>query len=149
MGRYTYHLIFSFEPGGFSGWEILDMEVRRWEFGNKEAVVAQFPYNETEDDNSGRPPIALRRRYEELLGRGEFLDEDTHGEPAINIVEFIADQDDSAFDQPCAFGYRVETHAVYCHNDKWLYAPRKCHRSTEWPWQECPGFLAYPIEKFQ
>ena len=32
-------------------------------------------------------------------------------------------------DQPCKFGYRVGTHAVYCHNHKWEDAPRKCRRT--------------------
>ena len=59
---------------------------------------------------------------------------------AINVVELIADQEDCAFDQPCVYGYRVEAHAVYCHNDEWKDAPRKCHRSKRWPHSECPGF---------
>jgi hypothetical protein len=34
---------------------------------------------------------------------------------------------DCAFDQPCKFGYRVESHSVYCDNEKSGY--RKCHAS--------------------
>ena len=47
----------------------------------------------------------------------------------MNIVEMIADEDDCAFDQPCKYGHRVEQHAVYCHNEEWKKAPRKCRRS--------------------
>lgn len=65
----------------------------------------------------------------------------------INIVE-ILDADESAFDQPCKYGNRVGTHAVYCHNNEWDAAPRKCHRT----WytagrkrdEDCPGFAARP-----
>jgi hypothetical protein len=68
---------------------------------------------------------------------------------AFNIVELAtADSDNSAFDQPCRFGHRVEGHAVYCHNDKWDDSPRKCRRS----WytngrvkdEDCAGFEANP-----
>lgn len=63
---------------------------------------------------------------------------------AFNIVELIADQDDSAFDQPCKFGHRVEGHAVYCHHDEWVSGPRKCRRSWytggEVRDEDCPGF---------
>lgn len=70
---------------------------------------------------------------------------------AFNIVEFIADEDDSAFDQPCAFGHRVECHAVYCHNDEWEDGPRKCRRTWysggEVRDEDCPGFKANPDYK--
>jgi hypothetical protein len=36
---------------------------------------------------------------------------------AENIVEYLADPNDGAFDQPCKFGHHVQDHAVYCHND--------------------------------
>src|SRR3990167_11162825 len=36
---------------------------------------------------------------------------------AFNLVELIGGEDDCAFDQPCAFGHRVNGHAVYCHNE--------------------------------
>jgi hypothetical protein len=66
---------------------------------------------------------------------------------ALNVVEVIAD-DDCAFDQPCAFGHRVEGHAVYCHNEAWPNSPRKCRRT----WytsgrvrdEDCPGYVANP-----
>ena len=44
----------------------------------------------------------------------------------VNLVELIADE--SAFDQPCAFGHRVEGHAVYCHSAH-PDSPRKCRRT--------------------
>lgn len=64
-------------------------------------------------------------------------------ERALNVVELLAD-DDCAFDQPCRFGHRVEDHAVYCHNERWVDAPRKCRRT----WytggkvrdEDCPGY---------
>jgi len=68
---------------------------------------------------------------------------------AFNIVELVTiGNDDCACDQPCRFGNRVETHAVYCHNDNWQEAPRKCRRT----WytggtvkdEDCPGFEPNP-----
>lgn len=69
---------------------------------------------------------------------------------AFNIVELVAgmgDDADCAFDQPCAFGHRVDGHAVYCHNEAWPDSPRKCHRSqrdAEYRHEDCPGFVANP-----
>ena len=64
----------------------------------------------------------------------------------INLVEMATDE--SAFDQPCIHGNRVENHAVYCHNTEWSDAPRKCHRSWytggEERDEDCPGFKANP-----
>lgn len=59
---------------------------------------------------------------------------------SINVVEIVADQDNCAFDQPCLYGHRVESYAVYCHNDWWEDAPRKCRHSKDRPHAECPGF---------
>jgi hypothetical protein len=69
----------------------------------------------------------------------------------INLVEMAADPDKCAFDQPCFYGHRVETHAIYCHNNEWEYAPRKCRRT----WytggkikdEDCEGFLINPNYK--
>lgn len=66
----------------------------------------------------------------------------------VNLVELVAEPDDCAFDQPCAHGHRVDGHAVYCHNQDWADAPRKCRRT----WytggvtrdEDCPGFSANP-----
>ena len=71
----------------------------------------------------------------------------------IDLIELMAEDEKCAFDQPCKYGYRIENHAVYCHNKNWPGAPRKCHRS--WYWKEykkdqkdsdyhCPGFEANP-----
>lgn len=64
----------------------------------------------------------------------------------FNLVEMVADieEADCAFDQPCKWGHRVETHAVYCHNEGLIGSPRKCRRT----WytggkvrdEDCPGF---------
>ena len=66
----------------------------------------------------------------------------------INLVEMI--DDDQSFDQPCIYGNRVSGHAVYCHNDEWKDAPRKCRQS----WytgnakgcedKDCEGFKPNP-----
>ena len=65
----------------------------------------------------------------------------------INIVELVSDEE-QAFDQPCAFGNRCGGHAVYCHNEAWPNAPRKCRRSWytggEVRDEDCPGFLRNP-----
>lgn len=63
----------------------------------------------------------------------------------INLME-IAGADESAFDQPCKYGNRVGTHAVYCHTDAWADGPRKCRRTWYTGGQtrdeDCPGFAA-------
>ena len=61
----------------------------------------------------------------------------------LQLVELIAEE--CAYDQPCAHGHRVESHAVYCHNRTWEKAPRKCHRTWysggEERDEDCPGYL--------
>lgn len=67
----------------------------------------------------------------------------------MEIVEMVAEE--SAFDQPCKYGHRVESHAVYCHNDQWGGKPRKCRHTWYWGENEkgcqdkdCPGFSPNP-----
>lgn len=140
--RYTYSLVFGPENGYRGSWYILDTSIEGWQWGNhKRAIVAEFPYNE-DNSHDGRPPLVLRQKYEELLGRSEF--EETREAP-FNIVTLLADENDCGYDQVCAYGYRVETHAVYCHHTGWLYAPSKCKRGGDWPHAECPGYLANPL----
>lgn len=59
----------------------------------------------------------------------------------INIVEMI---EDGEFNQSCKHGNLVDGHAVYCHNDKWKEAPRKCRNTWytggESRDEDCPGF---------
>lgn len=67
----------------------------------------------------------------------------------LNVVELMAAAEagdvDCAFDQACAFGHRVEGHAVYCHNEAWPDRPRKCHRNrSDFPHEDCPGFVSNP-----
>jgi hypothetical protein len=61
----------------------------------------------------------------------------------VNWVEDLADEVESAFDQPCAYGNRVECHAVYCHSPR-HDMPRKCRRTWytggEIRDEDCPGF---------
>ena len=67
----------------------------------------------------------------------------------INLVELF-EADDSAFDQPCKHGNRVGGHAVYCHNNEWPDAPRKCRRTWYTGGQErdedCPGYSHNPAK---
>ena len=66
----------------------------------------------------------------------------------INLVEMFAEPEDCAFDQPCKYGHRVESHAVYCHNDEWVDGPRKCRRTWytggEVRDEDCDGFAPNP-----
>ena len=69
----------------------------------------------------------------------------------INIVELLASSEedsDCEFDQPCKFGHRVDAHAVYCHNQEWPDAPRKCRRTWytggEIRDEDCPGYQSNP-----
>ena len=105
-----------------------------------EEVLWSRPYGDDGEGGEHGWPADMRQEYERLIGRGEF--ESSNG--SWNIVEAIADE--SSFDQPCRFGNRVEGHAVYCHNDAWLYSPRKCRRTWytggEVRDEDCPGFEA-------
>ena len=60
----------------------------------------------------------------------------------------LGDPENCKFDQPCKFGYRVEDHSVYCTNETWKDAPRKCHRTWfsggEYKDEDCPGFEPNP-----
>lgn len=117
-----------------SEWRITDL--------SEDVVVFRHPWK-SEDydlDNVGVPPAEVRAELERREGRGEFLPDDKAPDSNVNIVEMISGSD-SAWDQPCRYGHRVEMHAVYCHNDAWLYAPTKCRRNrTDWPHEECRGF---------
>lgn len=67
----------------------------------------------------------------------------------MNIIELICEE--SAFDQPCKYGNRVECHVVYCHNNTWEDAPRKCRRTWytggEERDEDCPGYEPNPNYK--
>ena len=106
-------------------------------------IVWSRPITPEEYFSQGTYPDDVREEYERLLDRGEFLDEEKVPPTRPNVVELIADGD-CAWDQPCIYGYRVEEHAVYCHNEGWLYAPRKCHRCKDWPHEKCRGFKPNP-----
>lgn len=65
----------------------------------------------------------------------------------INLVEFLADPSDCAFDQPCIHGHRVEGHSVYCHHPAGV--ARKCiYRFSgvraDYEQNECGGFEPNP-----
>ena len=77
---------------------------------------------------------------------------------SLTVDEFASaiKDNESAFDQPCAFGLRCGSHAVYC-NNLVIPLPRKC-RQTWWHRdmsdaerrkerrrdEDCPGFLPNP-----
>ena len=136
---YSYHLQFS-ERGGF--WQIVECDHKTshtdW------PVVWETPYEPTKDDPLD-PPKVVREKYEELIGY-----EKAPNELFINLVELFACED-GGFDQPCIYGNRVESHAVYCHNQDWLYAPRKCHRTWYTGGKErdedCEGYKPNPAFK--
>lgn len=77
----------------------------------------------------------------------------------INIVEAMADKDETAWDTPCKHGHSVIGHATYCHNSTWKDAPRKCRRGMYCEWlfagtqdgknrfQDCPGFTPNDSDK--
>lgn len=138
--RYTYgHRHFG---EGKGEWFIQDMGDKGY-CNHDDPVVFTMPFL-PEHWELDVPPDEFRQKFEELCGRSEFAPVPEDATP--NIVEMIADEDDCAWDQPCAFGHRVETHAVYCHNDKWLYSPRKCRRNrTDWPHEKCRGFKPNPL----
>jgi hypothetical protein len=68
--------------------------------------------------------------------------------PLRNLMEMVADPHECAFDQACRFGNRVGGHAVYCHNEQWEDAPRKCRRTRYTGGverdEDCPGFEPNP-----
>lgn len=72
----------------------------------------------------------------------------------INVVELLAlgDEDEEcAFDQPCAHGHRVGSHSVYCHHPKGI--ARKCIYRWQTPAEhegnECGGYTPNPDYKAQ
>ena len=68
----------------------------------------------------------------------------------INLVEMMTagSEDDGGFCQPCKHGHLVVGHAVYCHNQEWADAPRKCRRTWytggEERDEDCPGYAPNP-----
>jgi hypothetical protein len=146
MKDYTYILTFS-AAAPDREWQIYDLSGASFSavFGDERKIVFRCPVG---SDVDGLPPIALRMKYEELLGRPEFLDFNVDPPPVLNLVEAVADEGACAWDQPCKFGHRVDTHAVYCHNSGWLYAPRKCRRNrTDFLHENCRGFKPNPSLK--
>lgn len=143
MSKYSYFLRFTSEGG--ADWYVVDISKRSAENDWDGEVLFKHPYSETELDDSGEPPMAVREVYERLIGHVPGQQQ----EPALNLVEMAAEDDDCAFDQPCAYGHRVEGHAVYCHNTSWLYSPRKCRRSWytggEVRDEDCKGYRPNPL----
>lgn len=148
MYGYAMSLKFSYEPERKAEWLITEMV--HGEYASfDDPVVWSRAYIDDEDTGEYSWPSDMRLEYERLTGKAEFDGAEDH----INIVEMMQDADDDcAWDQPCAHGHRVEYHAVYCHNKRWLYSPTKCRRGN-WgsgsPHDKCPGFLANPLFKAQ
>jgi hypothetical protein len=147
--RYSYQV--KFYGRGRGEWQIIDMGNKGYANVNDPAVwtMAYSP----EHDKFDEPPSEFREKYEALLRESGWHPQQP--DSSVNLVEMIANQDECAWDQPCAYGYRVEDHAVYCHNEHWLYSPRKCRRhrgpsvwgDDPWPHEQCPGFKANPLYK--
>ena len=116
---------------GTKGYCLLDDKVV-W---SREFIEAEFIDEQYPED--------VRKEYERLMKRGEFLPEEKTPLAKANVVEMVAGND-CAWDQPCLYGYRVDSHAVYCHNEGWLYAPRKCRRNKSWPHEQCRGYKENP-----
>lgn len=147
MANYGIETIYRFSGEDDIGeYRICDYDAPRDENYNAKVVWSR-PISKV-DEELDFYPDDLRAEYERLCGRGEFINWD-EPPPMPNLVELIADEDECAWDQPCAFGYRVEDHSVYCHNDRWLYAPRKCHRTWytggEVRDEDCRGFKPNPL----
>lgn len=121
--------------------------------GNEVGVVWRRAYDDDEDLGEYFWPADMRAEYERLNDVPEFSpnwspEAFIAGTVSIqpNVVEFM--DDEQAWDQPCVYGNRCSSHAVYCHNDGWLYSPRKCQRT----WytsgvvrdEDCPGFTPNP-----
>lgn len=142
--RYSYFL--QFGGAGKSGeWCVTDLSKAGPENDYDGEILFRHPYSDEEDGDE--PPAPVREVYEKLIGYVPGAPQ----APPENLVELMADEDGSAFDQPCAFGHRVDSHAVYCHNTSWLYAPRKCRRTWytggEIRDEDCKGFRANPFHK--
>lgn len=143
--RYSYRVVF--DSNG-ARWEIVDGG-QNGRFLNAPTIWS-MPYL-PEHDGLGQPPLEFRQRYEALLAESGFIQ--ALEPPHVNIVERVSDEDECAWDQPCAYGYRVESHAVYCHNEAWPYSPFKCRRRSgqsmrgdeAWPHAGCPGFKPNPL----
>lgn len=149
MSRYGIETRYTFGTGKPVGeYRIRDYEAERDE--NYDAPVVWSRPKTADDEKLDFYPADVRAEFERLSGRGEFIDWD-EPPPMPNLVELIADEDECAWDQPCAFGNRVDGHAVYCHNDKWLYAPRKCRRTWytggEVKDEDCRGFKPNPLHR--
>ncbi len=137
-------------------WEIYDTKTKNLKHPLGYTVIWTLDYLPQHND-LGEPPEELRQKYEQLNGLDGSVRADANwrsgmDDGVVNIVEIAADGP-CAFDQPCRFGYRVETHAVYCHNERWLYSPRKCRRSWytggEVSDENCPGYLPSFKEVFK
>lgn len=146
MPRYFLRTKFELRGDGYAGlYEIVSSEQNR--APGDEPVVWSRPYVEGEDCE-GRPfPKDVRQKYEELVGKPEF-DPNWQGDYAVNLVELVDDEDGSGWNLPCRWAYCVANHSNYCHNDGWLYSPRKCRRGSLWygdePFETCPGFAPNP-----
>lgn len=117
----------------------------RYRPSRDETVVWSRPYIRDEDTGEYHYPSDVRKKYEELTGKAEFVESERS--PWNIVPMLLADDDEVVYDCPCAWAQRVKNHAIYCENSGWLYAPRKCRRGPgSWredgtPLQEtCPGF---------
>lgn len=139
--KYTYRKSFTRETEG-GVWEIVPAD------SPFDAPAVWSMPHEPEHWELDEPPMEFRAKYEALNGADGSVRADPDWRPpdaVPGVVELMDDADGSGFNQPCRFGYLVDGYAVYCHNERWLYAPRKCRRTWytggERRDEDCPGFL--------
>lgn len=156
--QYSISQRYTFAEGMKGEWLITQAEWHKfdgqeggyWSFHSGNVVWRSLMLDEDEADGALYPAARVREEYERLI---EYQPEYDAGIQA-NLVEMISDEE-GGFDQPCAFGNRCGGHAVYCHNSKWLYSPRKCRRTWytggEVKDEDCEGYapnprLAQPVQ---
>lgn len=132
-------------------WVYVIFEVaKQWDIDEKSdwpigGIVARIECD-GEWDGDGPPPN-VRAEYERIIQyKPRPVDLNPLTRPGV--VEIIAEPEECSFNQPCIFGHLVDGHAVYCHNEHWLYAPRKCRRSWatggERRDEDCEGYAPNP-----
>lgn len=111
-------------------------------------IVETVRVTDAEMDGPLDPPQKFRDVWERII---EYKPDDEPVSEVVNIVEMMTldDNEGGGFNQLCAYGHLVEGHAVYCHNDGWLYSPRKCRRTWytdgETRDEDCEGFKPNPL----
>lgn len=148
--HYSYQTTYS--PPDYSGrFEIVYMPDGYRPSAGERIVWSSPVLPEDAEEGAPYPPTRLRVEYERLLREDGFVFPKDGDPSPLNLVEMCASPEEQSAQQPCAYGGLVEGHAVYCHNEGWLYSPRKCRRT----WytggkvrdEDCEGFKTNPNYK--